>query len=196
MDQPRTENTRDLLDRHERMLLAQRAALQTQMKEMQGQIAQLDIEIGYVRRAKGAIGPTDEERARWDAELKKAADEIKRRFDMYREIGDRLRTVPPAELKIKDLIARVFMDRFPDGATPAEIGEQIAASHRRTIDPGSIRPNLARLRVDGIIEQGVGTRWVRVPEAATAILHHYKGEGEDDGYFMVLATAFAWKEPE
>jgi hypothetical protein len=193
MDKPR-KKTREILDQQESDLLADLTALQAQLECLQEEVEQVKTEIANVRRAKGAIGPTEEERASWDAAHKQTVDEIRRKFDMYREIGERLRIEPASELKIKDLIAKVFVDHFPDGATPAEIGEQIQTSYRRKVDPGSVRPNLARLREDGIIKQGIGTRWMAVPEAATAVLYHYKGVGEDDGYILALATAFVWKD--
>jgi hypothetical protein len=108
----------------------------------------------------------------------------------------RLRNTPVASLKIKDLITKAFLEWFSDGATPAEIEEYIASAYQRKLLGGSIRPNLARLRKDGVVMQGVGTRWERVPAAVLAIRHHYKGEGEDDGRLLAMAEAFAWRDED
>jgi hypothetical protein len=188
MAEPRPdESLREFLDRREHELMSSIASKKAELVAM-------ELELVEVRRAKGSLGITDQRTANLIAESKRTAEQVEAQYSMYRDVGLRLKDVPVASLKIKDLIIRAFLDHFPDGASPAEIGECIQSAYRRKIDSGSIRPNLARLRKDVLIMQAAGTRWVCVPQAARAILHHYRGDGDDDGLFLAMAAAMAWRE--
>lgn len=188
MDEPRTEeNLRDYLERRERELMGRIASARAEL-------ASMEVELVEVRRAMGAIGVTDQRVAKEIAEVTKTAGQIERQYAMYRELGLTLRDSAVQNLKIKELIVKALLDHFPGGATPADIGTYIQVTYWRKVDPGSVRPNLARLRKDGILMRDVGTRWMLVPQAAQALRFHYKSVGEDDGYMLAMAEAMAWKE--
>jgi hypothetical protein len=143
MTELRTDETlRKFLDRRERELLNSVAMLKAQIEP-------LETELAEIRRSKSALRSPDEVAATAAIEAAKNAAALERRFAMYREIGQRLRNTKVQSLKIKDLIVRVFLEHFADGATPADIGGRILASYDRVVDPGSLRPNLARLKGDG-----------------------------------------------
>jgi hypothetical protein len=188
MDEPRTdENLRSFLERRERELM-------NSIASVKADLASKEVELVEVRRAMGAIGVTDQRSSNAIAEITRSAEEVETQYAAYRVLGLTLRNCAVESLKIKELIAKVLLDHFPTGATPADIGAHIQIMHRRKIDPGSIRPNLARLKNDRILMRDVGTRWMLVPQARTALKFHYKGEGDDDGYMLAMASAMAWRE--
>jgi hypothetical protein len=58
-----------------------------------------------------------------------------------------------AAMTIKELVIQALLDAFPDGGTPAQIREFISNAYAREIEPSSLRPQMHRLKADGVIGQ-------------------------------------------
>lgn len=75
------------------------------------------------------------------------------------EIQGRPKAVPTelaqrfAGMTIKQLVIQALSDHFLAGATPTQIREFIHDAYGREIDANSLRPQLARMKADGSIEQ-------------------------------------------
>jgi hypothetical protein len=62
-----------------------------------------------------------------------------------------------ANRSIKDLVIQALIDAFPMGATTIELRSFISTGYSRTIDPGSLRTQLHRLKAAGILGRDVAT---------------------------------------
>lgn len=177
MDQPRTDETfRDFLDRRERELAQQICALKEQLTPKEAEFAE-------IRRTKANLGITAVTRL---ADVAGELDGMTRRM---LEIA--VRQASPKEMPIKDLIVRAFVEHFPGGATPSEIGFCIQQHYGRQIDSGSIRPNLGRLRNEGlVIHDSLASRWILNPAAAGTMLLYYANE--EDRALLKRAAELAW----
>jgi hypothetical protein len=61
-----------------------------------------------------------------------------------------------AHMTIKQLVIRALLDHFHKGATAAEIREFIRNGYGREIDPSSLRPQMHRLKAEGILVNDAG----------------------------------------
>jgi hypothetical protein len=192
MEQPHSEeNVRDLLDRREHELLQQIQLLQNEVLALRNDLSPKEVELIEVRRAKAALGMSAG--MPWDkaANLpRRSENQPDNREAAYHSLALTLRETPYESMKIKDLLVLAFIERFQQhGASPADLKTEIQTSYGRDIDPGSIRPNLARLREDGVVLRSIPPRWILRPDAANIITPVYF-----DGDLLRAATALAWRE--
>jgi hypothetical protein len=130
------ENLFQLINRREQELLNQISALR-------GQIEVKENELSYVQKAKAATAisvsinhtiapftPTTE------TTVAPLPPEVVERF---------------AGMTIKKLIVQAMLDNFPHGATAARLRDFIRNAYGRPIEPSSLRPQLHRLKADGVI---------------------------------------------
>jgi hypothetical protein len=198
MEQPHSEeNVRDLLDRRERELMQQIDLLQRELAALRKDLTPKEIELIEVRRAKAALGMTAESsfvdiaspQQRFENPSSNRKSELE---DTYHSLSVTIRDTPHHALKIKELLVLAFIEHFQmHGAAPADLKTQIQTSYGREIDPGSIRPNLARLREAGIVMRAIPPKWILRPEAAKIITPTYFG-----GDLLRAAAALAWREDE
>lgn len=193
---PSDETVRDLLIRRERELTRQIDLLQQEIAALRNDLAPKEVELEEVRRAKAALGmfpwnPFPEAKnGSQNAEYNPGGGNLE--FEVAcRVLATTMRDTPHHDLKIKELLVLAFVERFQQyGASPAELKAEIQTSYGRDIDPGSIRPNLARLREDGIVSRSFPPKWILRPEAAVIIGKIYFG---DD--LLKHAAALAWRDP-
>jgi hypothetical protein len=181
MDQPRTDETlREFLDRRERELAEQLRDLRAKMWPKQQEFAE-------VRRTKATLGMSA---------VTSTFDEAGSYEDMnYHELTRSIQNRSPEDMTIKDLILRALLENFRNGGSPAQIGDFIQAQYKRAIDPGSIRPNLARLRKDGlIIHDNLASRWMLNPAATGQLFDHFASD--EDRELLRLAEKCAWREED
>ena len=186
MDQPRltecfTEVTlRGFLDRRERELAEQ-------IRELKALLAPKQIEFAEVRRTKASLGI---------AATTSVVDMVGELDDLnHRMLATAVRQVPPKEMTIKDLIVRALVEHFQQGATPAQLGDFICSEYGRAIEPGSIRPNLVRLREAGlIVHDGLASRWILNPAAAGTLLLHFSTENQELSPLLKAAAGLAWRD--
>jgi hypothetical protein len=187
------ENVRDLLDRRERELLQQIELLQAELEALRNDLTPREVELIEVRRAKAALGMAADNAFPWSLTHhceKQSGSSGADREITCRSLVATMRATPPHSLKIKELLVLAFIEHFQvTGAAPADLKAQIQASYKREIDPGSIRPNLARLREDGIVMRSIAPKWVLQPEAAQILTQIYF---END--LLKAAAALAWRE--
>jgi hypothetical protein len=194
MNQPHEENVRDLLDRRERELTQRIQLLQNELAALRNDLTPIEVELIEVRRAKAALGMVAEtphpESASFPWQPEKQPENRGPDLEkVYRSLGETLRDRAPVDLKIKELLVLAFIENFQvQGATPADLRIQIQTSYGREIDPGSIRPNLAHLREDGIVMRAIPPKWMLQPAAANIITPVYF-----DGDLLRAATALAWR---
>jgi hypothetical protein len=184
MDDPRQnsdETFRDFLDRREAMLVQLIAGLRSELDPLENELA----EIKRTRAALGLRQPFIIPPVRPPRE---AATNHTLKQTLERVVQE---DISPDDMTIKELILRALMN-FPTGAMPAEIGDYIRAAYKREIDPGSIRPNLARLREAGAVtHDGLASRWILEPQTS-ATLHTLYSETP----LMKLATELAWRDDQ
>jgi hypothetical protein len=186
MEQPRPDETlRDFLDRRE-------SDLAQQVRELRRQLAPKENELADIRRTKESLGPRPSSLFLDAAELSINLGQLGRaaaadnRQEVVRSLARTIRNTPPQELKLKELIVRAFVEHLRQG-TPAELATCISRAYGREIVPGSIRPNLGRLREDGILVQGVAGTWTIEPSVKALIAAAYQDEA-----LLDTARELAW----
>jgi hypothetical protein len=183
VDQQRADETlRDFLDRRERELMQQ-------ISELRRQLFPKESELTDVRRVRDSLGPDTNRPAHVD--LSVATEPNLSAFSRWesnlRELTTIARQGNPASLKIKELILRAFLEHFPQGCTPTELSECISSQYGREVVAGSIRPNLLRLREDGILTQAAAGLWRFASTAETVI----RAQDQDE-QLLEQATKLAW----
>lgn len=184
MDEPHTETFRDFLDRREAQLNERIYAIRCELGPLEKELA----EIHKTRETLGIrqpffVPPPVRDAARVSAPSKGAEnlDQL-----LERVVRD---DIPPDERTIKELIIKALWD-FPIGATPEEIGEHISKTLGRSVNPGSIRPNLSRLREAGVImHDGLASKWIIDPKAVGTLTLLYENTP-----IIRLARELAWRE--
>lgn len=154
------ETTIQFLDRREKELLAQIAALR-------GQLGPKEAELVQVQRAKAALTSSAPgllsgtlPALNNPGVLTGYADAFEPFLGGSTEIGNAnalwgglaaLARKSYAEMTIKELVVQCLLDAFPDGATAAEIRKFIRDGYAKEIEPSSLRPQMHRLRADGVL---------------------------------------------
>jgi hypothetical protein len=199
MDQPPVEkNLLGILHEYRIALTRENREICEQIEPLRERLARNEVELLKVQRALVAAGDTESSRETTKPE---SAAELDQRANSIRALAVTIRDTPVAALTIKALLVRALIERSDAGATPAELKEQIEASYGRVIDPGSIRPNLARLRDDGIVVRSIPPKWVLDPLAAKIMGSVHVGSTQsDDAEFwnsplIKAAIELAWREP-
>ena len=146
VDQP-DETLHSFLERRERELTHQLAALR-------GEIESKQRELAEIQRVRGTLAsPLPPEAGTWQMAADLAKEAVKRLIQQtdVAPVGG----VPPSNEKptIKSMIVTALTSHFHDGATPAELRTFIKDVFSREIDRTSMSPQLARLREDGAVEQ-------------------------------------------
>jgi hypothetical protein len=161
------ENLYEFLERRERELTHQIVGLKGQLARIQGELAQRIHELSKVRQMRGTVASKDDAASfgRCDALAASSPTDplapdyekftLGRLLSLARSPGPK----PYAEMTIKELIIRALIDHFPNGSTTIEIRDFIQDAYGRNILPSSIRPQMHRLKADGVLghEQSTDT---------------------------------------
>jgi len=146
------ETLRSFLERRERELTHQVAALC-------GQIESKRAELAEIQRVRATLAPSPPSPPDVSS-FERAADDIRAapnrpRVDLMQQTDNPPVAVPSSneKLTIKSMILTALSSHYHDGATPAELRIFIKNVFRREIDRTSMSPQLARLREDGAVEQ-------------------------------------------
>jgi hypothetical protein len=180
------ETLREFIERRERELVQQIRALRSQL-------ATKETELVEVRRTKGTLGVPNVPAVPPPKEAVKPTHSRRVADADCVMLAQKIKHASNPSLTIKELIIRAFLDQFREGGKPGEIGKHIHRSYGRRVESGSIRPNLARLRFDGLIRQGVGTIWILDPYVADLMRPVYDAPNDED-YLMQLAASLAWRD--
>jgi hypothetical protein len=186
-----TETLPEFLDRRERELTEK-------VRKLRAELTPLETEIIQIRRAKTTLGGSNTQRFSLLGPTPEEAEAERnlKRDDAYRALANTLRHTPPGVLKIKDLIVLAFVSHFQNAsAGPLAISHYIRGRYKRQIDSASIRPNLGRLREDGILMQDANSKWVLDPTAASVILPQYHAADGDEA-LLKAAEELAWREED
>jgi hypothetical protein len=148
------ETLHSFLARRERELAAQISALRGQAEEIQRQIATKTNEQSDIAGVKAGL------RLRGS---KSDLDIVGRAFESF--VGRQATTdAMPAKvaerfaaMTIKELVIQALLDHFPNGGTAAEIRDFIRDAYARVIPPSSLRPQMSRLKADGVLGQEPST---------------------------------------
>jgi hypothetical protein len=163
------ENLYEYITRRERELTAQISAITGQINQLRSQVAQREVELAQVRGIKTAT----------------LGSAIGRTFNVpYVPTGGTIETVtglPPInsnatsrptyapvsqaaldlglyeKMTIKQLVIRALLDHFKAGGNAIAIRDFIQDAYGRDILPSSLRPQLHRLKADGILGQEPST---------------------------------------
>jgi hypothetical protein len=153
------ETVADMLKRRERELVQQTAALR-------GLLVPKERELEDVRRAMQALGISPDYVGALQDFLaaEPATTSPSNDSPSTHQVPDTLLINGKIHSgSIKDLILQALRDFFRDGATPSELSQFFKTAYNRTVDRGSISPQLARLRGQGAVEQrtgaGIESKW-------------------------------------
>src|SRR6516225_4559692 len=145
------ENLRSFLDRRERELTHQVAALR-------GQIESKQRELADIQRVRATLAPppSPPDTSSFDVAGDLVRAKHRPSVDLMQQTDNApISGVPPSneKLTIKSMIVTALTSHFQDGATPAELRTFIKDVFGREIDRTSMSPQLTRLREDGVVEQ-------------------------------------------
>jgi hypothetical protein len=151
------ETLHSFLERRERELTHQLAALC-------GQVESKRAELAEIQRVRATLAPSPSwvpDSSTFDVagDLVRAAAANRPRVDpMQQADNPPVAPSPPVpssneKLTIKSMILTALSSHFHDGATPAELRTFIKDVFGREIDRTSMSPQLTRLREDGAVEQ-------------------------------------------
>lgn len=162
------ETTEQFLARRERELSARASALR-------GQLGSIEAELIKVQRMRGVLREEEQRPASALAKLLApthvGALSTTTPLSLSAHSSEALESLakhpsiesllsPYAGRTIKDLVIQALIDGFPNGATSAELRDFIAYGYSRTIDPGSLRTQLHRLKAAGILgQEPFGDAW-------------------------------------
>jgi len=161
-----------------------------------------ESELADIRRTKESLGPRPSGLFLDFSRLEPlVSPSPSQQQDVYRSLATAISDIPPAQLKIKDLILRAIVEHLRQGCTPAELSECITRAYAREIDSASIRPTLARLKDDGILVRDVAGKWTLDPGAAAFIASEFSKVTEPTDEFwnsplIKAAQALAWRDDE
>jgi len=186
MDQPRAETLHEFLDRRE-------GELADRIHGLRCELAPLEKEISEIRKTRATLGL----RSLFFVPPVRSSNPAVQQHDgppaNVTQILERVvhNEESRGEMTIKELVIRALLD-FPSGAMPEEIGEHIAKAFGRTVNPGSLRPNLARLREDEIVmHDGLGSKWILAPRVLGTLQLLYS-----ETPLMKAAKEAAWREED
>jgi hypothetical protein len=161
MEQPRPNETlRDFLDRRERELMHQVAAIE-------GELRPRKKELDEVRRAKAMLGmqygnplsdlaavPLTLRSGDSVNALAQSSGNATLLWGSLAQLGTSSNALASyAGMTIKQLVLRALFDHFHEGATAPQLREFIRDAYGREIEPSSLSPQLTRLREEGLIER-------------------------------------------
>jgi hypothetical protein len=168
MDQPSDDkNVRHILHEHRESVVARVEELRAQMALIRDRLTQKETELIKIDRALVAIGDTETAAKVLSPQ---APTEDPSREEAFQLLAFTIRNEAREALKIKELLVLTFVEHFQQGASPAELRDKMKVAYGRDIDPGSIRPILARLREDGVVMRSIPPKWILDPAAAAFIV--------------------------
>jgi hypothetical protein len=164
------ETLRSFLERRERELTHQIAALRAQIESKQGELAEIQTVRATLAPAVPAPPVPDTTTFDGAADLIRATAENRRAASVAHpmqqtESGLIGGGVPRT---IKTMVLSALTSHFDDGATLAELRTFIKDVFGREVDRTSISPQLARLREEGAVEQN-GRKWRLLPASQRVI---------------------------
>jgi len=182
------ETFRNFLIRRERELTAKIAALR-------GQLSPLEAELAQIQDAR--------DRNRLQASnllIHPNILELDNVFDPEREPQGRF-----AEMTIKELIVQALIDAFPQGATSTALRAFIRDGYARTVEAGSLRSQLHRMKLSGILGQepsddtwnfrdGKRQLYARYDHPTSRKVMKELQDDPDDGGLLRAPEKLAWRE--
>jgi hypothetical protein len=188
----REETTSEFLDRRERELVAQIAAIR-------GQLAPKEAELSAIQRMKAVINLADD--------LSPSLGALARAPSWAANPNQQ--SAPYAAMTIKQLTIQALLDHFPLGGSAAEIRDFIRDAYRRTIEPSSMRAQMHRLKADSILKHdpekdvwdfAMGKRALYDTyshQSSRNAMPELRDSDQDDDALLRAAAAMAWRdEPE
>lgn len=143
------ESVGDFLQRRERELIQQTAALR-------GALVPKEAELAKVRQAMEALGIAPNGGILGSLTLAagmlsnaSSPDHLPGGFHPQ---GNTPLPLLAGSMTIKEMIMNALTDHFQNGATPSELRDYMRNAYGREIDRNSIGPQLARLREEGAVE--------------------------------------------
>jgi hypothetical protein len=172
---PANETLEQFLDRREKELLARVSALRGQLNPAEAELAQIQqMKAAISMSAAHPLGANLLLPQRNHNSLMEPALGVVRAADLS-AISDlngfsplststgvgysTLSAVNPrfATATIKELVIQALLDGFPHGGTMMDIRNFIRAGYGREIQPSSLRPQMHRLKADGVLGQDTST---------------------------------------
>jgi len=123
------------LNRREQELTHQIAALR-------GQIEAKENELSYVKKAKAATAISVGINRQNEPSIRTSGEMASGKYET---------------MTIKQLVVQALLDHFPNGGTLAQIRDFMRDGYGRQIEPSSLRPQMHRLKADGVLGQDPST---------------------------------------
>jgi hypothetical protein len=134
-------------------LLRRERELTHRIAALQGQLTPLERELAEIKRTSGAV----------QASIHGQPAAVSLEMSVGLALGNKSNVaigVMPADIverfaamTIKELVIQALLDAFPNGGTPVQIREFISNAYAREIEPSSLRPQMHRLKADGVLGQ-------------------------------------------
>jgi hypothetical protein len=148
------------------LIKLRKAELESQRTAMRAHLARIDAELVEIEQAERALPPV----------LGTFVDAPNTLDNIPRANSNALPESPPGTLSwlgqvardsfagmtIKQLVRRALRDNHPNGMAATALREYIRNNYGRDVEPNSLRPQLARLKAAGWIQQS-GEVWVLAP---------------------------------
>jgi molybdopterin-guanine dinucleotide biosynthesis protein A len=168
------ENLYEFLVRRERELEHQISALRGQIELMRGNLAQRELELEQIKNFRAAkpspVGgalpafPQTNSNAIFGiaVDVPALAAMAAQNATVSFETLNALKAAETAhyqKMTIKELVIQALIDHFPNGGTANNIRDFIHNGYGRTIEPGSLRPQMHRLKADMILTLDANDIW-------------------------------------
>lgn len=135
----------------EQFLARRENELTNRLNALRGQLIPLETELAKVRRMRTLLGG-EEPQVSALAKVFAAAPTYSLPNSNPIDTQGSAETAY-ASRTIKDLAIQALIDGFPNGATATELREFMRTGYFRTVDPGSLRTQLHRLKAAGVLGQ-------------------------------------------
>jgi hypothetical protein len=152
------ENFYEYINRRERELTHQIAGLKGQLEQIRGHLCQREDELREIQRVRSSLTSGNfAGKGSLTADAGVSRPGIHRGRHRTHDALPRNIVERFAEMTIKELVIQSLLDRFPNGGSASEIRDFIRDAYGRVIEPSSLRPQMHRLKADGIIGQEPST---------------------------------------
>jgi hypothetical protein len=147
------ENLYSFLSKRERELTAQISALKAQIEETRGFLAQRERELAEVRQIRASQTLAGAAYAEFQKTAGLAPTNSNATVNQLAPID----LTRYEHMTIKELVVKALVDHFKNGATTIDIRDFIQDAYGRDILPSSLRPQLHRLKAEGVLGQDPST---------------------------------------
>jgi len=159
------ETIHQFLQRRRRVLAAQMSALMGQLRPIEAELAEIEKMSALLQDQPQTVPVESPQPVTGTVSVAPGLPPAVSNAAIGGALGlDQFTAQPPfvlmqkyVQMTIKELAIQALVDHFPRGGTLAEIRDYIRDGFGRVIEPSSLRPQMHRLKADGILMQDTST---------------------------------------